>query len=98
MVHDACPKCGFRRLLFNGLRKALCRTIPMNDDAIEMLLWFVASGRRYYTHQVAPTAGACAQEVARHATSARRANVANHTDEGDKDINHLAILFNELLS
>ena len=40
---------------------------------------------RYYTHQVAPTEGAHAQEVARQATAARRANPANHTDAGDEE-------------
>ena len=40
---------------------------------------------RYYTHQVAPTEGAHAQEVARQATAARRANPANHTDASDEE-------------
>ena len=109
-----CSKCGFRRLWSNGLRKTLCRTIPMNDDAIvadtttpetggpdsaqpsattlipdaplacdewtkESIDW------RYYTHQVAPTEGAHAQEVARQATAAHRANLANHTDAGGEE-------------
>ena len=40
---------------------------------------------RHYTHQVAPTEGAHSQEVARKATAACRANVANHTDAGDEE-------------
>ena len=40
---------------------------------------------RYYTHQVAPTEGAHAQEVARQATAAHRANLASHTDASDEE-------------